>query len=429
MPRRGRKRIKHGSLTPIMPPGPALGGDPFGLQREQMIMQSGARDVFTPHQPISQVELLFGRRSELQSIIETLNTPGQHVLLYGDRGVGKSSLATVVSVLVRSTGRAVLVKRCDTSDKFGTIIRPALAQVDAIFEPAEISASSDDSRSGSLGRSGLVITAGTTNGQVTKFRLNEKLSPSAVAEATADVPALLLIDEADAIVDTEDRRKLAELIKLLSDAGSMLKIMVVGIADTSAELTAAHPSVQRCLKETKLRRLSNGELEQIIVNGGDRLGLKFTSNVIRSIVSMSAGYPYFTHLICLRCAESAVVAGRSTVGQEQLAASLTVAVADAESTLKRVYGDAVRSASPMYRVLLNAAAKLGDEFSSAEWRGAVESITQEAITQGALNNYFARLVSTDGSTVLRRTGQGYYRFEDPRMPSYVRMNAGAAGLP
>ena len=106
-----------------------------------------------------------------------------------------------------------------------------------------------------------------------------------MAEAIQGLDALLVVDEADAIGNLEDRRKLAEVIKLLSDAGSRLKVMVVGIAATGGELTAAHPSVQRCLRETKLERKSDSELREIIDTGSDKAGVSFASKVVTSIVS------------------------------------------------------------------------------------------------------------------------------------------------
>ena len=75
-------------------------GDLFGLNREKKIAESGVRDIFAPHRPIAEGNLLFGRQTEVRSIIETLNTPGQHVLLYGERGVGKTSIANVISSLM-----------------------------------------------------------------------------------------------------------------------------------------------------------------------------------------------------------------------------------------------------------------------------------------------------------------------------------------
>ncbi|MEK7206277.1 MAG: ATP-binding protein, partial [Pseudomonadota bacterium] len=72
--------------------------DLFGLERESKIEKSGIRKIFTPHKPVESSDFFFGRQKEVQKLIEQLNTPGQHSLLYGDRGVGKSSLANVVTV-------------------------------------------------------------------------------------------------------------------------------------------------------------------------------------------------------------------------------------------------------------------------------------------------------------------------------------------
>ncbi|MEO8629363.1 MAG: hypothetical protein ABI612_14865 [Betaproteobacteria bacterium] len=67
--------------------------DLFGLRRERRIIKSGVRNIFTPRQTIHSVSLFFGREALVRKLIEQIDTPGQHALLYGDRGVGKSSLA------------------------------------------------------------------------------------------------------------------------------------------------------------------------------------------------------------------------------------------------------------------------------------------------------------------------------------------------
>ena len=63
----------------------------FGLRRESLIAKSKVRSIFTPHQPIVSQDLFFGRSKSVSKLIENINTPGQHAILYGDRGVGKSS--------------------------------------------------------------------------------------------------------------------------------------------------------------------------------------------------------------------------------------------------------------------------------------------------------------------------------------------------
>lgn len=395
--------------------------DPFGLNRETLIAESGVRQVFTPHQPISQFDLLFGRSDEVRKLVEALNTPGQHVLLYGERGVGKSSLANVVAGAGRTQLRKRLfVKRCDSSDTFETILTTPLKEVGADLTLAEVSDSSSHSAGISAPSAGLTLQK--ANEIVATYRSSHKISPSTVAEALAELDGVLLIDEADAIATTDDRRRLAELIKQLSDSGSPFKVMVVGIAQTGTELTDAHPSVQRCLKETKLRRMNADELREIVEGGASDLGLKFDPKAVSSIVELSAGYPHFTHLLALKCAEEAIIEGRTVIRQEHLTNAMTRAVEDAEGTLRRQYDDAVRSRVDMYRYILMASARFGgEEFASAVLRDEISKISGEVISQGSLNNYFTRLVSNEDTTILKRTGKGHYRFQDPRMASFVRI--------
>ena len=171
--------------------------------------------------------------------------------------------------------------------------------------------------------------------------------------------------------------------------------------------------------ETGVRWLRKSELEEIVTSGASSVSLRFAPEVVETIVDLSAGFPHFTHLLALKCAEEAIADSRRDVKMPHLKNALELAVQDAEGSLKRTYDDSTRSASDMYRTILIAAASLAEEFSAAQLRVAIERVSGDPISQGSLNNFFQRLVSRDGSTILRRTGQGHYRFEDPRMASYV----------
>ena len=381
------------------------------------------RKVFTPHMPVSETDLLFGRQNEVKALFETINTPGQHVLLYGERGVGKTSLANVMAALVQvASTQELFVKRCDSHDNFATILAAPLGRVGADLTLMEVEKAAESEVGGGASVGPFSVESSRSQEVVATYQANGKLSPSTVGAALGTLRGLLVIDEADAISQDADRRQLAELIKNLSDAGSPFKIMVVGIAATGAELTAAHPSVARCLREVKLRRMAPAELRAIVVSGAESLGLHYTSDAVETIVKLSAGYPHFTHLLALKCAEEAIGEQRTRIENRHLRAALRLAVDDAEGTLRRVYGDAVRSQSDLYRQILVACATFEtEEFSSAELRDAIERVAGLPISQGSLNNYFQRLVSNTGSAILRRTGQGHYRFEDPRMAGYVRI--------
>lgn len=398
--------------------------DLFGLEREAKIEKSGVREVFTPHQPIQSLDLFFGRQEVVKKIIEHINTPGQHVLLYGDRGVGKSSLANVATqVLIKSLVKGKLfTKRCDSKDSFASIIEQPLAELGV-----EVNLTSYSKTHKEGGKAGLnipIASAGINSerGESKNYTVSP-CTPSKVADLLKDTSGLLYIDEADQIATTEDKIALAELIKLLSDHGSKFKIFVVGIAQTGEDLTGAHPSAQRCLKETRLRKMDDGEIKEIIIGGSKKLSITFEENVISSIVKLSSGYPHFAHLLSLKCAEEAIANNKTVITRDDLATAINSAVQDAEGTLSREYESAVRSHSTdMYRIVLFAASKLGRrEFTAEMWRSEIRELTGTSILQSELNNYLNRLVSDDESSIITRMAKGVYKFVDPRMPSYVRI--------
>lgn len=392
----------------------------FGLDAEEAIVDSGIRDIFTPHQPISDIDLLLGRQKEVKSLVQTLNTPGQHVLLFGERGVGKSSLANITtSILKMLISREIFIKRCDRADTFESIVRAPLASVGGDLTLKTVS-----EETGGEASVNVKVIAGRAGKSYTgNYDVSNSLTPSTVAELIHDVHGLLVVDEVDAISDGAERRKLAELIKLLSDAGSSFKVLVVGIAETASELTASHPSVQRCLKETKVRRMTVQELKQVVVKGSQKAGLSFTPKVMGNIAALSAGYPHFTHLIALKCAELAIADKRTEIRDAHLNEALERAVEDAEGTLKHDYERATRSTgTDMYRNIVIAAATMkSEEFTSATLREQIHALTGTSISQGSLNNFLKRLLSDDGASILRRVAKGMYRFSDPRMASFARI--------
>jgi hypothetical protein len=244
--------------------------DPFGLAREAKIGRSKIRTIFTPHTPIRSLDLFFGRQKEVGALIEHLNTPGQHALLFGDRGVGKSSLANIASELLLKDFVAgdLYQKRCDSTDTFVSVVEGPLQAVGIDVNEAARTHTKEEGGGASLGIPGAGAKLKSTSSRSVTFATPRELaSPSWVASKLADLDGLFLIDEVDALANARDRHLLAELVKQLSDNGSKLKVLLVGIAETGADLMAGHPSVNRCLKETRLKRMSDDELRSIIEGG------------------------------------------------------------------------------------------------------------------------------------------------------------------
>ena len=62
---------------------------------------------FTPGSPIDSTGLFCGRSKQTGMIIDSINFKGQHAILYGERGVGKTSLANQLFQNI-STGNLLL---------------------------------------------------------------------------------------------------------------------------------------------------------------------------------------------------------------------------------------------------------------------------------------------------------------------------------
>jgi energy-coupling factor transporter ATP-binding protein EcfA2 len=86
-------------------------------------------EAFRPAAPIDRRGLFSGRQEEIAELYSVISQPGQHAVIYGERGVGKTSLAVVVAELLRGSGILVARATCDSSDNFSTVWRKGLSEI------------------------------------------------------------------------------------------------------------------------------------------------------------------------------------------------------------------------------------------------------------------------------------------------------------
>ena len=275
-----------------------------------------------------------------------------------------------------------------------------------------------------------VVATGELNSKKTTSTksLPSKLTPAVVATLLeGSKAALIAVDEADTIATETDKGQLAELLKLLSDADSELKLIVVGIADTARELMGGHPSVQRCLDEVKLGRMKDEDIRQLVLLGMNRLKFECEPQVATEVAKLANGFPYFAHIIGLNLAAMAVIDGRRFVKLAHVGKALSHSAESAEQTLKDAYKDATRSSTTVaYVQVLNAAAHVeATEFSISDVKRKYQELYSEPLNESVCSNVFRRLAGDNGGHIFKRSGRGVYRFADPRMPSFARMRYSA----
>ncbi len=67
--------------------------------------------LFTPASPINEKSLFADRPVQVRKVLDTISQRGQHAIIYGERGVGKTSLANVLSDFLSGLGRTVVAPR------------------------------------------------------------------------------------------------------------------------------------------------------------------------------------------------------------------------------------------------------------------------------------------------------------------------------
>lgn len=382
--------------------------------RMERIRNSGISEAFVPTRPVS-TNFFCGRNVEVERIVESIVNPGAHVLLYGDRGVGKTSLATHAceQLLSHSLIERFVSVGCNRSDKFEDIMRQ-------LFIRLGYSQDTKRSTSNTI-EGGIAVAKGSRTTSSEEDVYYDYSSPRWVAEQISDINMVVIVDEFDTIENKMEKEKFSQLIKIISDRGAKLSLLIVGIAVSASDLLEGHMSVARSLTEVKLDRMSNEELQDIIRKGEERTGLQFADMVKQRIVSTSFGFPYFTHLLALKSAEEAVALELTVVTEEMLNIGLNKALVESLQSFKDQYDNAIGSNATKRRVIYCCALLGNRVFSAEELRKKYFETYKEHIESVSVGNAIHNALSDTPDSILRRRKVGVYYFNDPRMPVYIIM--------
>lgn len=360
--------------------------------------------IFTPSAPIDQRALFRGRLEQVLQVTSALVEPGRHVVLYGERGVGKTSLANVLADFLHAPHGSVRVARfnCNTQDNFRTIWQKAFREmrVDAPREWQERSPDPDD-----------------------------------VRWALGDLPrSIIVMDEFDRVEDDDALSLMADTIKSLSDHNTLTKVVIVGVADSLEQLVGEHASVQRAVEEVQMPRMDDSESSAIIDDGLANVSMTATGTSRRRIARLSEGLPHYVHLLALHAARTAIDSNRTVVEPDDVEIAIDKAIQ--KHSLLSEYQHAIDSAYPgnlFSRVL--AACALADKnrlgfFSAGAVRLPMSRITGRPYEIPAYAPHLKAFTEIDRGSVLDKSGiprKFLYRFRNPLMQPFAVLAALAEG--
>jgi energy-coupling factor transporter ATP-binding protein EcfA2 len=375
-------------------------------------------EVFTPSAPIADHELFAGRNNELFSLVEAMQSAGQHAVVYGERGVGKTSLARV-AMRVASYESGILAVRvnCDGSDTYDSLWQKVLdeMQIRAAESPP------DD-------RQWLQAAVEECAGLFSAIDLSPSTIRLGLRKFSQHRPIALFFDEFNEVADSGAIALVSNTIKALSDHIEPITLCPVGVAEDLDALLEGHLSAVRAIVQISMPRMTRDELADIVNRGLERLDMSMEEDASRLVRVIPRGLPQYAHLLAQEGARQALLAGRDDITRRDVMAGLEVGLSKLDRTLTRAYEDATYSPrkTRLKEVLLACAiAKLGDtgDFSPSDIRSPYSQIIGEEVNIDRFNPQLTALATT--RDILIREGEDRrwrYRFRDPLMEPYVLLN-------
>lgn len=385
-----------------------------------------AGKVFSPGAPVDEQSLFAGRTEQVNDVVQASVQRGQHALIFGERGVGKTSLANVLSDFLDDIGDASTLKsgsvNCDGQDNFERLWEKVFKELEVVLQTSGVGFMAEEKEES--------VPLHTL--------LPDDPSPEDVRRLLQRYAenTVIVIDEVDRISSGETKNLLVDTIKTLSDHSVSTTLVMVGVADSVDDLIERHESIERALVQIRMPRMSTDELSEILDNGLEALEMQIEDDARRRIVTFSQGLPHYTHLLGKHSATSALESERENITLADVHEATNVALDKTQRSIRRKFHDAVATSykdTLFVPVLVACALAETDElgrFAAVDVRDPLSRITGEDYGIAAFSRHLNDFSDKRGP-VLHKEGEKRryrYRFRNPLMQPYAIMHGFDNGL-
>lgn len=375
--------------------------------------------AFRPSTPVNERECFSGRAGQLRALVEAVEQVGQHAIIFGERGVGKTSLANILTKHYVGRGVELIAPRvnCDLTDTYSTLWRKVFSEIQFARELR-----------------GKGFGAGNTfNIEALTTDLPDPLTPDSIRKyltvLSRNTRLIVIIDEFDRLSHGEITALFADTIKTLSDHSVQATLVLVGVADSVDELLQRHESIERALVQVPVPRASKDEITQIIKEGINRVAILIDDDALELIALLAQGLPHYAHLLGLATARQTLTNRRVRVEVADVEAAVQKILNQAHRSVREKYLQATggRRADALYpQVLLACALADKDErgyFTGEDMRRPISVILDRPCDPLSFARHLSEFTKRRGPVLqkVESNGLARYRFLNPLMQPYVTM--------
>lgn len=372
-------------------------------------------ETFTPGPAIMEVADFAGRKAIIQRLQDIAIERARHAIIFGERGVGKTSLANVFYKNLNSLTRNIrdISVNADTLDSFDSLWRKVFRRIK--WEKNEHAL--DQYYPGPIEPDHVYI-------ELTKFPPN-------------DAP-IVIIDEYDRIQDVACRVSMTDVIKALSQAPNNPTIVLVGVADNIMHLVRDHASISRNLIQVPMSRMHNEEIRDVISTRVRRLRMRIDDDALWRITYFSGGLPFYAHSLGKYSALRAVEQKTLHISEDTVLQSIEDCMADVDYTIQESY---TRATEKIYRkgnlfpqvlaaCALTETNDLG-QFTAADVELPLTAIMAKPQPVTAFSFHLNEMAGEERGNVLKKSGARRtfkYNFSEPAMQPYIIMKSLKNGI-
>lgn len=401
-------------------------------------------DVFTPGRlPIRPTNVYAARGDAETLFLKTLGR-GMIPVVFGEYGVGKTSMARYALREKDSAGLLVNIESvADKSledvferclEKLGYTVKTKRTDGSTRTQSHEQSSQAEVGAGGWL--KALIASKRTQSGgstsQVEEQFVVTSPTDSRIIEICEQAGVALLLDELHR-ASPDFASDLSKFIKSYGNANCQrFKVILLGTSSDASRLVASDPGIDRLIQEVHLKSMTDAEGVYVVKKGMSDLAIQIDGATVDRVVKTSVGSPSILQYLSLEVAEAAFPRDPRTCSLEDLQAALKAFVETKEARLYRAYVAAVETVGEFkYRKqILRAMAECEDEYVTMEMiRTKVSDYLGNDTPSTTLSGPLRQLKEERYGPVLndveRPDGVGrltnYTTFKDPALKAFIRL--------
>ncbi len=374
--------------------------------------------LFTPTTPINTTDLFAGRQEQIKKVMDSFYEKGRHIILYGERGVGKTSISNNIKNIVENGQAGVaLYYFSNAEETFDTLWQGIFRGLPFITQ------------TNSIGFASAVKTDIQPLSNFVQSNLTEN-DILRYLQMYQYPPLIIIIDEFDKLKDSITKQKMAHVIKLFSDTGANVTLMIVGVGEDILALIDGHESIKRNIVEIKMPRMSSDELKQILDSRLEKIGFTLNEDVKEKIIELSNGLPEYVHSFGKYCALSALEKDKTVIDIDDVMIAVQNVIDNADHSLKEAYNKAVNSnrENTLFGDVLLACTRVqkddNGKFAQKSIVEPLKNILGREVPIAGFQTHIAKFTEVERGQILERFGKARsykYRFREPRMHIYITM--------